>query len=264
MADDEDDYMGDLSRFLQPHDLLSSANTSVQDAPFEASVGLNRQQKKKLKRAQERKDEDQHRSEGLGSAISSSNIGFKMLQQMGYRPGEALGKHGQGSLEPLNVDVKRSRTGLGRDHMEKAQEQVKAKVAEFKRDMVKKKQAELKTGFQERRKSYWQGRKLVTDYRKARKALHHLEEAQSSSDHRSSEKEEVSEHPEAKNLQDDNEEEDAGDPEDDSEEEIELQDLQELLKRLRTEYFYCLYCGCQYETADLLLANCPGLEEDDH
>eukprot|EP00250_Pteridium_aquilinum_P006051 c16037_g1_i1 orf=586-1368(-) len=258
-TDDEDDYMGDLSRFVQPHDLLPSP---VQTPSVDTS-GLSKQQKKKLKLVQQQKREDQHRLEGLGSAISSSNKGFKMLQQMGYKPGAALGKHGQGSLEPINVDVKRSRSGLGRDHLEKAQEQFKARISEFKRDMAKKKQAELKTGFQERRKGSWQARKLISDYRKAQTALQHLEEAQLSTTHGGSDKEDVLGHLEPKNL-DDNEEEGLDNSDEDSEEEIELQDLQELLQRLRSEYFYCLYCGCQYETAGALLANCPGLEEEDH
>ena len=91
------------------------------------SQGLSKNQRKKLRTELIQKTEDEKRSEGLSSAISSSNIGFKMLQQMGYNPGKALGKHEQGTLEPLNVDVKRSRSGLGRDEIEKAKAIAKAK-----------------------------------------------------------------------------------------------------------------------------------------
>lgn len=33
---------------------------------------------------------------------------------------------------------------------------------------------------------------------------------------------------------------------------------------LRRKYFYCLFCGCQYDNAEDLADNCPGLAEDDH
>lgn len=263
MGNDEEDYMGDLSRFLLPQDLPPAVDASVQKSSFD-TVGLSKQQRRKLKLDRQLKTEDQHRTEGLGLAISSSNKGFKMLQQMGYKPGLALGKHGQGSLEPINVDVKRSRSGLGRDHVEKAQEQFKARAAELQRDADKKKQAELKMGFQERRKSSWQGRKLISDYRKAQTAFQHLEESQTCTKDGGHDEESVLDISKSKNSLDNNKEDNTENSEDDSEEEIELKDLQDLLQRLRSEYFYCLYCGCQYETADALLANCPGLEEDDH
>ncbi|PLW09619.1 hypothetical protein PCANC_24952 [Puccinia coronata f. sp. avenae] len=33
---------------------------------------------------------------------------------------------------------------------------------------------------------------------------------------------------------------------------------------LREEYFYCIWCGCQYESLEELNQECPGEEEDDH
>lgn len=41
-------------------------------------------------------------------------------------------------------------------------------------------------------------------------------------------------------------------------------ELLELLNRLRIEFNYCFYCGCQYESADALISGCPGVEEEDH
>ncbi|KAH7288498.1 hypothetical protein KP509_31G028600 [Ceratopteris richardii] len=227
-------------------------------------TGLSKQQRKKLKLDQQRKEEDRNRSEGLGLAISASNKGFKMLQQMGYKPGSALGKHGQGTVEPINLDVKRSRTGLGRDQIEKTEEQLKAKIQQFKREAEKRTQAMLKTEFQERSKTSWKGRKIVRDYEKAQNALRYLEEAVSSSGTRDHAIDNAKTNPELKKKKTDGKEEGSHDVEDESEEEIELQDLLDLLQRLRTEYFYCLYCGCQYESHDALLNNCPGLEEEDH
>ena len=39
--------------------------------------------------------EQERRTEGLQSAIGTSNKGFAMLQKMGYKPGMALGKEGK-------------------------------------------------------------------------------------------------------------------------------------------------------------------------
>uniref|UniRef100_M1CXY7 Nucleic acid binding protein n=1 Tax=Solanum tuberosum TaxID=4113 RepID=M1CXY7_SOLTU len=41
-------------------------------------------------------------------------------------------------------------------------------------------------------------------------------------------------------------------------------DLLNTLMRLRDEYHYCLFCGCQYESTEALQSNCPGITEDDH
>ena len=39
--------------------------------------------------------EQEKRSEGLSTAISSDNKGFSLLQKMGYKPGMVLGKRGK-------------------------------------------------------------------------------------------------------------------------------------------------------------------------
>lgn len=149
--------------------------------PFTDRDKQNGKGKKKVKLEQQRKAEEEQRKEGLGAAIPSSNIGFKMLQQMGYTPGAALGKHGQGVLEPVSVDLKRSRTGLGRDVAIKEEQILKARRAEF--ESVKQRQAEkeLRADFQQRRKSSWQSRKIASDYAKASATLTDLEERLTSS-----------------------------------------------------------------------------------
>ena len=38
-------------------------------------------------------------------------FGLKMLKKMGWKEGEPLGTHGQGSLVPLALDVKMDRSG---------------------------------------------------------------------------------------------------------------------------------------------------------
>lgn len=52
---------------------------------------------------------------GLSNAITSQNKGFAMLTKMGYKQGEAIGKSSNGILEPIGIDIKTDRGGLGRD-----------------------------------------------------------------------------------------------------------------------------------------------------
>ncbi len=65
--------------------------------------------------------EADRRREGLEKRLDSSNKGFAMLQRMGYKAGEGLGKReeeggaGKGRLEPIAVEVKADRGGLGRE-----------------------------------------------------------------------------------------------------------------------------------------------------
>lgn len=40
--------------------------------------------------------------------------------------------------------------------------------------------------------------------------------------------------------------------------------LGEVLQYLRTQYWYCLYCGTAYENAADMASHCPGPSEADH
>ncbi|PQM39861.1 G patch domain-containing protein 11 [Prunus yedoensis var. nudiflora] len=100
--------------------------------------------------------------------------------------------------------------------------------------------------FGSRKKSQWQSRRVVVNFKKAQAALDQLEN-----------KEVV---PPEKNE----DEEEEGGEEEEEEEEITEEDLLEILMKLRDEHRYCLFCGCQYESMEALLSHCPGADEDDH
>ena len=42
----------------------------------------------------------------------SEGIGMKLLQKMGWRPGQVIGKRGEGYVEPIALTVKVDRKGL--------------------------------------------------------------------------------------------------------------------------------------------------------
>eukprot|EP00730_Choanoeca_flexa_P018143 TRINITY_DN8805_c0_g1_i6.p1 TRINITY_DN8805_c0_g1~~TRINITY_DN8805_c0_g1_i6.p1 ORF type:complete len:269 (+),score=70.94 TRINITY_DN8805_c0_g1_i6:256-1062(+) len=67
--------------------------------------------------------EQEHRDKGLQTKLSSDNKGFKMLQAMGYKGG-ALGTANRGIVEPIGIDLKTDKSGLG-----KVREQRQAAIA---------------------------------------------------------------------------------------------------------------------------------------
>lgn len=74
----------------------------------------------KLSKASLKTIENENRQIGLSTSIDSSNKGFAMLQKMGYKAGQSLGKSNEGRLEPIPIHVKSDRAGLGRENVIKA------------------------------------------------------------------------------------------------------------------------------------------------
>merc|ERR1719158_427162 len=73
------------------------------------------QRNKKIRRNIKEIEEDK-REEGLAQSIAEpSNKGFAMLAKMGYKAGDSLGKDNTGRVEPVGVEVKVGRGGLGRE-----------------------------------------------------------------------------------------------------------------------------------------------------
>ncbi|KAJ6968054.1 G patch domain-containing protein 11 [Populus alba x Populus x berolinensis] len=247
---DEEDYMGDLSQFLPPETTnpsKSSAKKSVnKETPtFQSfnkkSKNISWQEQRRLEREKKQQEEDEQTMARIEAPIPPSNIGFKLLKQMGYTPGSALGKEGSGRAEPVGIQIRRTRVGIGREEPHKE----KRKREEIEAERNRMKERDLMEEFGSRQKSQWRSRRVVVNFMKAKAALDQLEN-----------KEVV----EPKK----NEDEEDGEQDEEEEEEITEEDLQELLMKLRDEYQYCPFCGFQYETVEALLSNCPGINEDDH
>ncbi|KAG6404311.1 hypothetical protein SASPL_136557 [Salvia splendens] len=174
MAEEDDDYMGDLSQFVPPEVSQSSkkvpsSNNAImsKSSSSKKSKYHNWQEQRKLDRNRKQVEEDKLTLENAGSAIPQSNIGFKLLKQMGYSPGSALGKEGSGRAEPVSLEIRRGRAGIGTEDPEKER---------------------------------WKGRRVVMNFQKADAALAQLENRE---------------------------------------------DLLNVLLKLRNEFKYCLFCGCQ-------------------
>lgn len=248
---EDEDYMGDLSQFIPPETAqppkaqfkkMSNNKVVVSQSPWKQSKALNWQEQRRVSRERQRREEDLRTLANTEAPIPQSNIGFKMLKQMGYTPGSALGKEGSGRAEPVGLEIRRTRAGIGREDPFKEKMRREEAWTEKKR----KNEAALMAEFGCRQKSQWQSRRVVVNFKKAKGALDQLEN-----------KEIV----EPKKKEDEDSEEGE---EEEEEEEITEEDLQNILMKLRDEFRYCLFCGCQYESVEALLSNCPGPNEDDH
>ena len=69
--------------------------------------------KSMVKKKSDQKEENKTKENKVKS-IDSSNKGFAMLAKMGYKAGESLGKSNSGRIEPIPIEVKNDRGGLGK------------------------------------------------------------------------------------------------------------------------------------------------------
>ncbi|KAG2579854.1 hypothetical protein PVAP13_6NG315300 [Panicum virgatum] len=146
--DADEDYMGDLSHFLPPSPSSSTPSSKLghrKQPPAQAQSQARAKRGKGRERKQ--REEDARTMAGLAEAIPESNVGFRMLKQMGYDPGA------RGAAEPVGIEVRRSRAGLGAEPA----------VAPAPAPAPTEKTREAR------------GRRVVWDFRKAEAALAQLE-----------------------------------------------------------------------------------------
>ncbi|CAL5376313.1 unnamed protein product [Camellia sinensis] len=146
-------------------------NTQISQPSGKKPKTLNWQEQRKLKRENRQEEEDRNTLASLESAIPQSNIGFKLLKQMGYTPGSTLGKEGSGLAEPVGLEIRRTRAGIGREDSRKE----KRKREEERMEWERGKEEALMEDFGCRHKEQWRSRRIVVNYHKAKAALEQLE-----------------------------------------------------------------------------------------
>ncbi|CAB0010613.1 unnamed protein product [Nesidiocoris tenuis] len=131
MSDDEPDYMSDA--------FLTEAVTQDVRPGLLHSHKQKREHElwKKKEIIEERKIakpsgqlEAEVREDGLQKPIPQDNKGFAMLAKMGFNPAKGLGKHGQGRMDPIGIDLKTDKQGLGRKAAVKEILEMKRKMLE--------------------------------------------------------------------------------------------------------------------------------------
>ncbi|XP_037785828.1 G patch domain-containing protein 11-like [Penaeus monodon] len=263
MADSEEeiDYMSEdfLAQCVGNNDVRpgllfshSSKRKAQIDKQRKHKNESNRERFKPVKQVQQ-----ERLQEGLNTALDSSNKGFSMLQKMGYKPGSSLGKQGQGKLEPIAVELKADRVGLGwqemiSEHRKKQQEIKRQKQEKHKEEIDPEK-------FRARMRNQQQEKLINADLMKSQRICHQMDS-----------KAELNEPVEPwfwpkyalkKESEEDEEE------EEEVEEELEFEpeeQLNILTAYLKATYCYCIWCGTVYDDERDFKQNCPGQTRADH
>ncbi|XP_016393915.1 G patch domain-containing protein 11-like [Sinocyclocheilus rhinocerous] len=185
----------------------------------------NAQNRQKSYKEQERES----REAALQSSISSQNKGFALLQKMGYKAGQGLGKQGAGRVEPVPLNIKTGSSLI-----------LNSKV---------------------RKRTEREERQTQGDLRKSQRACEQLDSQKGITVPRDSWYwPEALKEEEAELL----EEEPKPEGSDDEEELTPLDKLQFLTSYLRGAHFYCIWCGTAYNDEEDLSSNCPGDSAADH
>lgn len=124
-----------------------------------------------MEKERKQQEEDEQTLAKIEAPIPQSNIGFKLLKQMGYIPGSSLGKDGAGRAEPVGLEIRRSRVGIG--HQDPYREKRKREEMDAERKM--RKEEALMEEFGSRKKSQWRSRRVIINFNKAKAALDQLE-----------------------------------------------------------------------------------------
>lgn len=74
----------------------------------------------------------------MDTFIPSNNVGYKLLQKMGWRTGSGLGRDGSGMVEPIRAQLKEDVMGLGKKELEEevAESATKRKALEIEKEQT--------------------------------------------------------------------------------------------------------------------------------
>ncbi|XP_032737758.1 G patch domain-containing protein 11 [Lontra canadensis] len=257
---EEEDYMSDS--FINVQQDIRPGLPMLRQIR-EARRKEEKQQEANLKNRQKslKEEEQERRDIGLKNALGCENKGFALLQKMGYKSGQALGKSGDGIVEPIPLNVKTGKSGLGHEALLKRK--AEEKLESYRRKIRMQNQAEETAAeqFRLRFKHKHDEVKLEGDLRRSQRACRQLDTQKNIQVPREAWywlglEEETEE-----------EEEEEKEPEEDeykSEDLSVLEKLQILTGYLREEHLYCIWCGTAYEDKEDLSSNCPGPTSADH
>ncbi|KAL2083309.1 hypothetical protein ACEWY4_021082 [Coilia grayii] len=263
MADEEDDYMSDafLNQIPEVRPGMPMLKRVKDAIKKEATIKeKNQQNRQKSYKEQERES----REAVLQSSISNENKGFALLQKMGYKAGQGLGKEGAGRVEPIPLNIKTDRGGIGMEEAKKRK--AKEELRHYRQKVRVQQQAEKQSleDYRVRKRTERDERQTESDLRRSQRACEQLDSQKGITTPRDCwywpEKEKEAEE------EDDTEDEEEKDKEevDEDEELTALDKLQFLTSYLRGVHFYCIWCGTTYNDEEDLDSNCPGDTAADH
>ncbi|KAG6934101.1 G-patch domain containing 11 [Chelydra serpentina] len=256
MEEEDDDYMSDsfinVQQDVRPGlPMVRHVKEAIQKEEKQKEANQKNRQKSLKEEERDRRDTV------LKSALGNENKGFALLQKMGYKSGQALGKSGEGIVEPIPLNIKTGRGGLG--HEESQKRKAEERLENYRRKIHMKKQTDEEAAdqFRMRFKSKQEERKIEGDLRKSQRACQQLDTEKDIKVPK-----EIWYWTEPEQEEKDQEEEEKD--EDKGSDLSVLEKLQILTAYLREEHLYCIWCGTAYEEAADLSSNCPGDSSADH
>uniref|UniRef100_A0A7S2Y0F0 G-patch domain-containing protein n=1 Tax=Fibrocapsa japonica TaxID=94617 RepID=A0A7S2Y0F0_9STRA len=239
--------------------------------------------------------------QGMDQQIQEDNPGFRLLKKFGYQEGTGLGRNKAGIVNPIGIDIKQGRAGLGKDAQVKAEQEQRKELQRMQREMQEMRQRD----FRGEGSARYLEQRMASDLTKARHSAQTLDAqagkawpgfwadpsgkagdggAGASEDLAGSALDEHVQEPiyrPASPAGTSEGEEDAPAAGTSSasrgaalgdgalrKQMFEMQPtaekLNSLLQYLRNEHHFCLYCGCSFSSAADIAKNCPGQMYDDH
>lgn len=257
---EEEDYMSDS--FINVQEDVRPGMPMLRQIR-EARRKEEKQQQANLRNRQKslKEEERERRDIGLKNALGCENKGFALLQKMGYKSGQALGKSGDGIVEPIPLNVKTGKSGLGHESLLKRKAEERLENYKRKIHMKNQNEAVATEQFRMRLKNKQDEMRLEGDLRRSQRACQQLDAQKNIQVPRETwywlkPEEETEEEEEQKEEQDEDE--------CPSEDLSVLEKLQILTGYLREEHLYCIWCGTAYEDKEDLSSNCPGPTSADH
>ncbi|XKL62669.1 hypothetical protein PGB90_002502 [Kerria lacca] len=297
MSDDED-YMSD--KFLTgcvENDIRPGLLSTYSEKRNFQTLKRKREQDElnKKKNPNIKLMESEKRKEGLEKPIEQNNKGFALLQKMGYKPGSSIGKRETGRKEPIPIELKTDREGLGRSQMKKEiyekrkQEISKNSIStnEFRFRLTEKIiQKQIEGDFRKSQKIcerldtdcgifepnenwYW----LSTDPDNEKQKSNELKEdiKRRRKHYESDLSEFYDEYNDRDSTIEINEEINYESESSDDEKMQKIQSslninekLDHITTYLRSAYFYCIWCCIKYNDKKELMQECPGTSREDH
>ena len=191
---------------------------------------------------------------------------------MGYKAGESLGKSKIGRTEPIPIEVKSNRTGLGRDAVIKEIKETKAKLR-IQKSITAASKVVSAEDFRAAQSLKVRAKRIEGDLFKSQKACRQLDMAKEFTtpieawfwpkciQEATAAEEEGEEGVKIREIIEAEEEEETED------EAIEIpaeEMLRIITEYLRTEYLFCVWCGITFSDMEDLQSNCPGNTSEDH
>uniref|UniRef100_A0A3B3DWQ6 G patch domain-containing protein 11 n=1 Tax=Oryzias melastigma TaxID=30732 RepID=A0A3B3DWQ6_ORYME len=238
MSDEEEDYMSDA--FLSKLQDVKPGVSMVRRVK-EAMKKEVQQKEKNIQNRQKsyKEQEKESREVALQNSLSNQNKGFALLQKMGYKAGQGLGKGGAGRVDPIPLNIKTDREGIGMEEVKKRK--ADEELEHYRRKIRAKQENESKSleDFRSRVRTEREEKKIEGDLRRSQRACEQLDTCRIAQYN-------IYLHFLRLHL---------------------LQPfdkLQILTSYLRGIHFYCIWCGTTYNDEEDLCSNCPGDSAADH